>query len=168
MADVPLRPKKTARSVCGVDGCAQFVKAHGWCPKHLYRWRQFGDPRKGGKQNGSVTVQGYRSITVCGARVMEHRHVMEQHIGRRLFADEFVHHVNGVKTDNRLDNLELWTSRHPKGQRVDELMEWAIDLLRRYRPELLLDTEAYGKDYERHDGRTRQSATAISEGADSR
>ncbi|WP_442816133.1 HNH endonuclease [Streptomyces sp. NBC_01233] len=60
---------------------------------------------------------------------------MEQTLGRDLFEDETVHHINGVRDDNRPENLELWSSRHPKGQRVDEKVAWALEILARYAPE---------------------------------
>jgi hypothetical protein len=50
----------------------------------------------------------------------EHRVVMEEVLGRKLLNTEFVHHLNGVKTDNRPGNLEVWIRRHPAGQRLPE------------------------------------------------
>jgi hypothetical protein len=63
---------------------------------------------------------------------MEHRIVMEQALGRELYPDENVHHLNGVRNDNRLENLELWTTSQPSGQRVEDKIAWAMGLLRRY------------------------------------
>ena len=57
---------------------------------------------------------------------------MEKHLGRYLTEDETVHHKNGVKDDNSFENLELWTSLHPPGQRVSDLVDWAHEILRRY------------------------------------
>ena len=51
----------------------------------------------------------------------EHRYVMEQMLGRKLEPYETVHHKNGVRHDNRPDNLELWSTRHGRGQRVADL-----------------------------------------------
>lgn len=66
-------------------------------------------------KGGSITVQGYKVICINGKQVLEHRYFMEQHINRKLERREHIHHINGIKTDNRIENLELvdW-SEHGK------------------------------------------------------
>jgi hypothetical protein len=80
----------------------------------------------------------YRRRRVDGVLVKTHRYVMEEMLGRQLLPNENVHHRNGDIHDNRPENLELWTTSQPPGQRVDDKIVNAVYLLNLYAPEMLM------------------------------
>ena len=82
------------------------------CSKVWMRGENIGS-FKGGRR---LNWQGYIRINVDGNRKLEHRYVVEQKIGRKLKSHELVHHINGVKHDNRIGNLAVVNSQtHESG-----------------------------------------------------
>jgi hypothetical protein len=118
---------------CSVDGCERPARSKGYCYLHYGRVARGADLGPAGtlvraKGTGTLTDTGYRRIHVGdGRRVLEHQHVMEQHLGRRLVPGENVHHKNGVRDDNDPGNLELWLVVQPSGQRVTDLMAYIAE-----------------------------------------
>lgn len=123
---------------------------------------------KGGRNK---TRTGYINILVgsAGGRpiyVLEHRLVMEKALGRKLRPGETVHHRNGVRDDNRVSNLELWHSRHPGGQRVQDLLSFAVSVVRDHAddPGVWPEGEAevlrlFARALKRHEGRGAGAGT---------
>jgi hypothetical protein len=80
---------------------------------------------EGAPRGSFIDKYGYKLITARrhdkGYQQPEHRAVMERMLGRKLEKHETVHHKNGIRHDNRPENLELWSGRHGRGQRVADL-----------------------------------------------
>lgn len=123
--------------VCSVPGCGGKYLAKGLCRKHYNANRKYDNPStrlRGEKGKGSVK-RGYVYRTIggrAGKHIAEHRLIMEKILGRPLLSNENVHHVNGVRNDNRPENLELWSSSQPSGQRIEDKVRWAREILAIY------------------------------------
>lgn len=129
--DAPIpyrRPNGSPAPLCRHPGCGQPRVAKCLCPLHYDRARRGTDmdaPKR--VSDGTWRMNGYVMVRHNGENIRQHRLIMEQALGRRLAPWENVHHVNGVRDDNRLENLELWVNPQPQGQRAEDLARWVVE-----------------------------------------
>ncbi len=148
---IPIFPDRPLGHTCAAGNCSEPAHSRGICRAHYGRFQRQGvgfdegnivkklgegDPRK-----RNVCKRGYvyfadknHPEASKNGNVLEHRAVMAEKIGRKLLPGENAHHRNGIRSDNTPKNLELWVKHQPPGQRAEDLLAWAEEMVARYRP----------------------------------
>lgn len=130
------------KNKCSVKRCLEPQRCSGFCESHYNKYLRYGIAdisRRAKNKDGHINQYGYRRIwkpehpnSNKFGTILEHRFVMSEFLERPLKSGENVHHKNGDRLDNRIENLELWTTKQPPRQRVEDLVKWATDILQQY------------------------------------
>lgn len=129
-----------ARLGCSRGHVSELCRRHG--VKAQRRGPRGGEGHPNWNGGSFVDGDGYVSVWMPdhpsarkSGRVLEHRLVMEAHIGRHLHPDEVVHHRNGDRSDNRVENLEVFASNaeHLRHELTGRVPRWTEDGLARIR-----------------------------------
>lgn len=134
----PVRAIGQTTDCCSVPNCDNESTGNGYCRRCNKRWRTWGPVQPIVNKISLIDSSGYERwskhhpLNSSGKIRYAHHVVMENHLGRPLMDGENVHHINGDRSDNRLENLELWNTSQPSGQRVVDKVAWAREILRLY------------------------------------
>lgn len=135
------------KRVCSTQGCENNAVTKGLCAGHYARFKKGLDTTTPLTRQNIGMIQcmsnGYvfftdrkHPLASNHGKVLLHREIMSEKLGRLVRKDELVHHINGKRDDNRPENLELFYKGHPPGQRPEDLVAWAYEIIALYGEEI--------------------------------
>lgn len=126
---------------CIITDCPSPPRSRKMCIRHYGRWKKLRSIEAVEAYQPTIEVKDPNGYIIANTRhpdnksgrsILKHRMVMMNHLGRELLPEESVHHKNGDRSDNRLSNLELWSRAQPYGQRVEDKIAFALEILELY------------------------------------